>query len=262
MGVSPYAQHASNRSQDATPYDTATPNGAGGTGGGSGISPKSASLYSPLSDSSSYVKGSSTGANGADCGTNGVGGAGTPSSVGAVGGAGGGSVTPKDQQNGYGSLSKDLNSWGGGAAGAGQTPVRPSVCTPDMSASRYTPTAVDVAARDRWMNTCSLSSAAAASQAAAAQPQLQQSANHHFYPWMAIAGTSSDNSPKQKMHFWNHVRERRGRRQLKLHLKILWVLATRSMKMCAMRMVIRRFTQCHARPKRKEGKKREVLNGH
>lgn len=185
MGVSPYAQHGSNRSQD-TPYDTATPNGGVSGGGGSGISPKSASLYSPLSDSSSYVKGASSGANGgADCGTNGVGGAGTPSSV------VGGSVTPKDQQNGYSSLSKDLNSWGAsatGAAAAGQTPVRPSVCTPDMSASRYTPTAVDVAARDRWMNTCSLSSAAAASQAAAAQPQLQQSANHHFYPWMAIAG--------------------------------------------------------------------------
>merc|ERR1712029_1201926 len=51
--------------------------------------------------------------------------------------------------------------------------------------TRYTPSAVDAAAasaRDRWMNSCSLTSASQP------QPQLQQSANHTFYPWMAIAG--------------------------------------------------------------------------
>ena len=38
--------------------------------------------------------------------------------------------------------------WGAGA------PVRPAVCTPDMT--RYTPSTADQVARDRaWMNTCS-----------------------------------------------------------------------------------------------------------
>ncbi|QQP52906.1 Uncharacterized protein FKW44_005196, partial [Caligus rogercresseyi] len=73
-------------------------------------------------------------------------------------------------------------------ATGGSTPVRPSACTPDMT--RYTPTAADAAAaRDRWMNSCSSLSSAASQVAAASQPQLQQaaSANHTFYPWMAIA---------------------------------------------------------------------------
>jgi hypothetical protein len=49
--------------------------------------------------------------------------------------------------------------------------------------SRYTPSAVDAAAaRDRWMNTCSGLTSASQGQS------LQQSANHTFYPWMAIAG--------------------------------------------------------------------------
>jgi hypothetical protein len=36
------------------------------------------------------------------------------------------------------------------------------------------------------MNTCSLSASSQSS--AASQGQLQQAANHTFYPWMAIAG--------------------------------------------------------------------------
>lgn len=164
MGVSPYsaAQHQTSRpTQDS--YDN--------------TSPKASSLYSPLSDSAASYKTAQATPSG-----------GTPSS----GTAGGGGTTAatqdtncKPDQNGYSSLSKELNSaWSssGGASGSSSTPVRPSACTPDPMA-RYTPSAVDAAARDRWMNTCTgLSSQAT-------QPQLQQaSANHTFYPWMAIAG--------------------------------------------------------------------------
>lgn len=152
MGVSPYAAAAQHQPRPPQDYDST---GGGGGGGGAASSPKSSSLYSPLSDTpaASYKP--------TDCNS-------------------------KDQ-NGYGSLSKELNAAAAAGWNGSSTPVRPSVCTPDMT--RYTPTAVDVAARDRWMNTCSLSSASQAA-AAAAQPQLQQaaSANHTFYPWMAIAG--------------------------------------------------------------------------
>lgn len=175
MGVSPYPQHQSgNRSQETSPYDPATvaaaaaaAAAASGTPSVGTSSPKS-SVYSPLGENSTYAKNSTNTVSGNDCPPNA-----NPSS----------NSSSKDHHNGYSSLSKELNAgWNSGSG-----PVRPSVCTPDMA--RYTPTAVDVAARDRWMNTCSISSAAAASQAAAvAQPQLQQSANHHFYPWMAIAG--------------------------------------------------------------------------
>jgi len=86
------------------------------------------------------------------------------------------------EQNGYAtSIKPDLGTpgWGAGA------PVRPSVCTPDMT--RYTPSSADQVARDRaWMNTCSSLSAAA--QASQPPSQLQQpSAHQTFYPWMAIA---------------------------------------------------------------------------
>jgi len=104
------------------------------------------------------------------------------------------------EPNGYPAIKPDLGApapssmagWGGGA------PVRPAVCTPDMT--RYTPSTADQVARDRaWMNTCSsLSAAAQASQ----PPSLQQPSPHQtFYPWMAIAGSDyladsdSENSP-------------------------------------------------------------------
>jgi len=109
---------------------------------------KAASLYSSLSDTAAYSK--------LDC----------------------------KEQNGYASIKPDLGTpgWGAGA------PVRPSVCTPDMT--RYTPSSADQVARDRaWLNTCSSLSA----QAQASQPpsQLQQpSAHQTFYPWMAIAGVA------------------------------------------------------------------------
>jgi len=93
------------------------------------------------------------------------------------------------EQNGYASVKPDLGAGvpGGvaGWAGAG-APIRPSVCTPEMT--RYTQSTADAVARDRaWMNTCS--SLTAASQAAQSPNQLQQPSPHQtFYPWMAIAG--------------------------------------------------------------------------
>ena len=181
MGMSPYAQHQP-RPQD---YDVAA---AAAVSAATAASPKASGLYSPLNnDSSSVYKSSSTTSSGSG---GGGGGAGTA--------APDGPVDCKDQSNGYSSLSKELNAWSSSAApGAGGgtnhtnaangNPVRPIVSTPDMT--RYTPSAVDAAAasaRDRWMNSCSLSSAS--------QPQpsqLQQSAHQTFYPWMAIAGKSS-----------------------------------------------------------------------
>ena len=193
MGVSPYSQHSQAR-QDASAYDTSAALAAGANGplaaAVAASSPKASGLYSPLNDSSSVYKSSS-----APGGTNPANGGLPPD------------CTSTKDQNGYSSLSKELNavsgwnstgaagggSTGGGSAnngsiGGGTTPVRPAVCTPEMA--RYTPTAVDAvaSARDRWMNTCSgLSSASLSS--AAAQPQLQQTSPHQtFYPWMAIAG--------------------------------------------------------------------------
>jgi len=92
------------------------------------------------------------------------------------------------EQNGYTTnIKPDIGAVGsvGGWGGPGSAPVRPAVCTPDMT--RYTPSSVDQVARDRaWMNTCSSLSAAA--QATQSPPQLQQpSAHQTFYPWMAIA---------------------------------------------------------------------------
>ncbi|CAB4066853.1 ANTP [Lepeophtheirus salmonis] len=182
MGVSPYAQHQPPR---PTPPQESYDGGTASAPGPGGASPKA--LYSPLGSggggssdpapTSSYVKSSSTSSgsnNNSDCSAIvSSGGASNP------GGSGGKDGTPN---NGYGGL-KEAN-W----ATSGSTPVRPSACTPDMS--RYTPSAADAAAaRDRWMNSCS-SLSSAASQVAASQPQLQQaaSANHTFYPWMAIAG--------------------------------------------------------------------------
>ena len=181
--MSPYAQHQP-RPQD---YDVAA---AAAVSAATAASPKASGLYSPLNnDSSSVYKSSSTTSSGSGGGS---GGAAAPHND---------PVDCKDQSNGYSSLSKELSAWGSSAAAPGSgagggsnhtsnaangNPVRPIVSTPDMT--RYTPSAVDAAAasaRDRWMNSCSLSSAS--------QPQpsqLQQSAHQTFYPWMAIAGKS------------------------------------------------------------------------
>ena len=207
MGVSPYTQHTQPRPPTQDGYDSGSAAAAvaasgvvaaaAANGGNTAPSPKASGLYSPINDTNSGVYKSSSNNSG----------------------SGGGGVTPgatdcKDQ-NGYSSLSKELNSvsgWnsGGGTGGAGgtgngtanatgngvggTTPVRPSVCTPEMT--RYTPTAaVDAvaSARDRWMNTCSGLSSASAVAAAASQPQLQQATSPHqtFYPWMAIAGKTN-----------------------------------------------------------------------
>ena len=225
MGVNPYSQHnaAAAAAAAARPQDSAYAAAAAAaaelaahqSSGGDQTSPKSNSLYSPLSDSSSYKAPNSATAASAPPPNNSA--ASTGSSNNSVSSAGiAGSNDCKDQ-NGYSSLSKDVNnsanstslnsqsaaaaaaaaasSWsssgGGGGSGGGNhvtPPPRPSADTPDHM-SRYTPTAADVAARERWMNTCSLTQSAAA-----AQQQMHaqaSSANHTFYPWMAIAGKAA-----------------------------------------------------------------------
>jgi len=219
MGVSPYAQHTQPRPPTQDGYDSSAAAAVAASGavaaaaaniGNTAPSPKATGLYSPINDAGSGVYKSSSST------SSGGGGVGTPAAA---------QPDCKDQ-NGYSSLSKELNTGGwpstGGATGGGPvagatgtngpaptgngtaaptgtngvggtTPVRPSVCTPEMS--RYTPTTVDAmaSARDRWMNTCSGLSSASAVAAAASQPQLQQAASPHqtFYPWMAIAGSGS-----------------------------------------------------------------------
>jgi len=132
---------------------------------------KTSSLYSSLGDSTAYSKIDCKETNGYTANIKPDLGATTPS-------------TPS------------MAGWGAGG------PVRPAVCTPDMT--RYTPSTADQVARDRaWMNTCS----SLASQAAQASqpPSLQQPSPHQtFYPWMAIADfpgseyladSDSENSP-------------------------------------------------------------------
>lgn len=108
----------------------------------------------------------------------------------------------KDQQNGYNS--KDLS--GGTGAGTGWqagtgtgssssstgVPVRPAVCTPDGRYATPGHPATEPTSPSRSLTswnaaTCPLNNGVVSSQAAS---QLQQSANHTFYPWMAIAGQS------------------------------------------------------------------------
>ena len=217
MGVNPYSQHnaaaaaaAASRPQDSAYAAAAAAAAEMAAAAESQTSPKSNSLYSPLSDSSSY-KAPTNSATSAPPPNNSA--ASTGSSNNSVSSAGiAGSTNDCKDQNGYSSLSKDVNSaanssslnsqsassapsWsggGGGGSGGGNhvtPPPRPSADTPDHM-SRYTPTAADVAARERWMNTCSLTQSAAA-----AQQQMHaqaSSANHTFYPWMAIAGKNGD----------------------------------------------------------------------
>ncbi len=189
----------------------------GGTGGNTGApspydsssqtnvasaSPKSSSLYSSSINDYKPGSGGGGGGGGSTAAGSTSSGAVTPTGVsnnnGSTGSGGGGGAAAaaadcKDQ-NGYSSLSKELQNWGAAASGGGglSNPVRPSVCSPDPMARYATsPSAVDAAsasaaARDRWMNTCT---AGLTSQ----QPQLQQTPNHAFYPWMAIAGRSKHN---------------------------------------------------------------------
>ncbi|XP_059490027.1 homeotic protein ultrabithorax isoform X2 [Neocloeon triangulifer] len=114
------------------------------------------------------------------------------------------SNSSSDQQNGYAAAlaaatatsKSDIGSW----PPASGVPVRPAACTPDRYSSgagganglsdhpavTTSPTSAHRSALN-W-NNCSLNApAAAVSQQAS---QLQQSSNHTFYPWMAIAGAN------------------------------------------------------------------------
>lgn len=117
-------------------------------------------------------------------------------------------------QNGYAAAvaaaAKDVwQSASSGAASANSNPlIRPSACTPDSRVAAYANTSLGLVGGDpstspgasaasvrnssvsssltgSW-NTCSINSASSQS----ATQLHQQSANHTFYPWMAIAGKS------------------------------------------------------------------------
>ncbi|KAK7604210.1 hypothetical protein V9T40_004483 [Parthenolecanium corni] len=118
-------------------------------------------------------------------------------------------------QNGYAAAvaaaAKDVWQASSGAAAVNSNPlIRPSACTPESRVSAYGNTSLGLVGGDpstspgasaasvrnssvsssltgSW-NTCSINSAS--SQSAATQLH-QQSANHTFYPWMAIAGKPS-----------------------------------------------------------------------
>lgn len=144
-------------------------------------SPKSAALYSPLGGGTGG--GASTDASSSSSSTYKA--AAAAAAAAAVAVSSGGSISTSadcKDQNGYNSLSKEVSAggWGSGGTGSnGSTPGRPSVCTPDPMSSRY----------DRWMNSCT-AAGLTSSQTQSSAPQLQQAANHTFYPWMAIAGKS------------------------------------------------------------------------
>lgn len=90
---------------------------------------------------------------------------------------------------------------GGGGGGGGATtqsttaPVRPSACTPDSRVGGYLDTAggspvsrgggAGSVTGGAWNANCSITATGGQTAAAAG---LHQSANHTFYPWMAIAG--------------------------------------------------------------------------
>ncbi|XP_065219365.1 homeotic protein ultrabithorax [Planococcus citri] len=120
-------------------------------------------------------------------------------------------------QNGYAAVvaaAKDVWQSASSAGGVNSNPligpVRPSACTPDSRVSAYGNTSLGLVGGDpttspgasagsvrnssvtssltgSW-NTCSINSAS--SQPSVATQLHQQSANHTFYPWMAIAGAN------------------------------------------------------------------------
>ena len=118
-----------------------------------------------------------------------------------------------------------MTGWGAGA------PVRPAVCTPDMT--RYTPSTADQVARDRaWMNTCS----SLASQAAPAHvghlpvPPGDQGQPHlsvKQFTWSRQHCHCSLHHPQVTFHLvhlppsdWDFKIENAGRRLTSSHLQI------------------------------------------
>ncbi|XP_044740744.1 homeotic protein ultrabithorax [Chrysoperla carnea] len=122
----------------------------------------------------------------------------------------------KADQNGYAAAVKDLwqsSTTGGTAANSLVAPVRPAACTPDSRVSGYGGSTTVGLGGDSgsspgaggggrtsnsissWNNPCSLNTSVT-------QPvgtQLhQQSSNHTFYPWMAIAGSLSANGLRRR----------------------------------------------------------------
>lgn len=112
----------------------------------------------------------------------------------------------KVEQNGYAAAVKDLwqSTTTGGSANSLVAPVRPAACTPDSRVSGYGGTTTGVGlggdsgsspgaggggrtsnSLSSWNNPCSLNTSV--TQPVSSQLH-QQTSNHTFYPWMAIAG--------------------------------------------------------------------------
>ena len=108
------------------------------------------------------------------------------------------------EQNGYTNIKPDIGAGAPGVPGwGGSAPVRPSVCTPDMT--RYTPSSVDQVARDRaWMNTCSsLSAAAQALTTSTPQLLIQYNINLPIFNTCTISTSQfSIHVHYQPLNFW------------------------------------------------------------
>jgi Antp family, other len=170
LGMSPYAQHHHQSRPQDSPYDASAAAAAA-------AAVASCKLYSSQMQSAAETVYKSA----ADGKTS--------------------SNSSSDQQNGYAAAlaaatatsKSDIAAW----PTASGVPVRPAACTPDRYSSgagganglvdHPAVTTSPSAHRPLNWNNCSLNtSAVAVSQQAS---QLQQSSNHTFYPWMAIAGT-------------------------------------------------------------------------
>lgn len=163
LGMSPYSQHHQARAPQDSPYDATA---------------AACKLYgaSSLQDSGQQYK--------LECKDTSNGYSSKDLSVTAGSVVGGHSVGSGGWQNSSGGS-------GGSSGSSSGVPVRPAVCTPDGRYAAPGHPSVEPTSPSRsltsWNATCSLNNGVVSSQAAS---QLQQSANHTFYPWMAIAGQS------------------------------------------------------------------------
>jgi Antp family, other len=172
LGMSPYAQHHHQSRPQDSPYDASASAAAAAA-----AAVASCKLYSSQMQSAAETAYKSA----ADAKTS--------------------SNSSSDHQNGYAAAlaaatansKSDIAAW----PTASGVPVRPAACTPDRYSSgagganglsdHPSVTTSPTGHRPLNWNNCSLNTTAAAVSQQASQ--LQQSSNHTFYPWMAIAGT-------------------------------------------------------------------------
>ncbi|KAI9577293.1 hypothetical protein GQX74_013002 [Glossina fuscipes] len=208
LGMSPYANHHLQRSTQDSPYDasiTAACNKIYADGGAY----KQDCLNIKADSVNGYKDIWNTSSNGGAGGGGGTGGGG--------GGSGGSANGSNNAAN------------GGQNNTAGGMPVRPSACTPDSRVGGYLDTsggspvshrggsaggagagvaqsgnvgvgAAAGGAATAWNANCTISGAAAQTAAASS---LHQASNHTFYPWMAIAGSTSSVTSKFRSRILN-----------------------------------------------------------